>query len=272
MQVRGTVGGMVHGAGVMDTQLRTVGPEVHPEVAAAPLPEGVMLTHVPHDGAVMSVTLSAAAEVPFELSRPARRIPGYRHQRNMPGWWWSSSTRSHVVYESWLERHQLIELDRRPGICGISGQPFALSWTGELRRERHVPDFFARSADGSAMVIDCRPLERADEKFYFVAAITKSICQELNWEYHLAGAPDPTRAANLRWLAGYRRNHAVDSTVAEVLLEVSANPVELVVAANAAGDPVLVLATLFTLLWSGALTCDLDMPLTDHTMIWAARG
>lgn len=127
LQVRGTVGGMVHGAGVMKTQLRAAEAEVHPEVAAARLPEGVVLTHVPPDGVATSVTLWAAAEVPFELSQPARRIPGYRHQRNMPGWWWSSSTRSHVVYESWLERHQLIELDRQPGVCGISGQPFTLS-------------------------------------------------------------------------------------------------------------------------------------------------
>lgn len=88
----------------------------------------------------------------------------------------------------------------------------------------------------------------------------------------MAGAPDPTRAANLRWLAGYRRNHALDSSVAEVLLEISASPVELVVAANAAGDPLLARATLFALLWSGMLTCDLDMPLSDHTMVWAARG
>ncbi len=81
--------------------------EVDPEVRATDLPEGVMLTRVPLDGVTVSVALSAAAELPFESSQPARRIPDYRHQRNMPGWWWSSSTRSHVVYESWLERHQL---------------------------------------------------------------------------------------------------------------------------------------------------------------------
>ena len=262
----------MHGAGVITRQVRAREVEVHPEVRATDLPEGVMLTHVPLDGVAVSVALSTAAEVPFELSQPARRIPGYRDQRNMPGWWWSSSTRSHVVYESWLERHQLLELDRRPGVCGISGQPFSLSWIGELRRERHVPDFFVRSVDGSVMVLDCRPVGRADARFYAVAAITKSVCEELSWDYRLAGAPDPTRAANLRWLAGYRRPYALDSSVAELLVTVSAAPVELLIAANAVGEPVLVLPTLFALLWSGTLVCDLGVPLTDHTMIWSAHG
>jgi hypothetical protein len=54
----------------------------------------------------------------------AARIRG---QRNFPGWWWSATTRSHVVYESWLGRHHLIEADHDDRVTGIAGRPFELT-------------------------------------------------------------------------------------------------------------------------------------------------
>jgi len=161
----------------------------HRAVGVAALPSGVTVVHVPAGGGRAAVRLPEAGAVPFELSGPARRIPGYRGQRNLPGWWWSSSTRGHVVYESWLERHNLMEFDRLPQVVGISGQPFAVSWTGDLRRERHIPDLFVRFADGGGVVVDCRPVARADENFYRVAAISRAICEEVGWEYRLAAHP-----------------------------------------------------------------------------------
>ena len=58
-------------------------------------------------------------------------------------------------------------------MVGISGQPFALSWACRVRRERHIPDLFVRFADGGGQVVECRPVERADEKFHRVAALTR---------------------------------------------------------------------------------------------------
>ena len=59
-------------------------------------------------------------------------------------------------YESWLERDHLTWLDWDRAVIGIASQPFRLSWTGDEGQVRwHVPDFFARRADGSAVVIDC---------------------------------------------------------------------------------------------------------------------
>lgn len=216
--------------------------------------------------------LAEAAEVPFELSRPARRIPGFRGQRNLPGWWWSATTRGHVVYESWLERHHLVVFDRSPEVIGISGQPFVLSWTGGVRRERHIPDLFVRFADGGGLVVDCRPVDRADEKFHRVAALTMAVCVEVGWEYRLAGEPDAVLAANLTWLAGYRRPYVADEQTAGLLLEATVDPVPLLPTAAAVGDPMRVLPVLFHLLWAGRLVCDLSRPLADHTMIWRDRG
>ena len=52
-------------------------------------------------------------------------------------------------------------LDFDPVVTGIASQPFWLRWTGEGGgRVSHAPDYFARRADGSAVVVDCRPAER----------------------------------------------------------------------------------------------------------------
>ena len=159
-------------------------------------------------------------------------------------------------------------LDRLPEVVGISGQPFSVSWSGESRRERHVPDFFVRFADGGALVVDCRPVARADADFYRVAAVSWAIFAELGWSYQLAGEPDPVLAANLTWLAGYRRPYVLNEPTAAAVLSGCVDPVPLVDAAGAVGDPVAVLPTVFHLLWTGRLCCDLDEPLTDHSMVW----
>jgi len=257
---------------VITTQPRSTRLAAHPDPSPAALPSDVVLTHVPPDGRRASVVLAEAGGVAFEWSGPARRIPGHRGQRNMPGWWWSSSTRGHVVYESWLERHHLMAFDRLPQVVGISGQPFAVSWTGDLRRERHIPDLFVRFADGGGVVVDCRPVARADENFYRVAAISRAICEEVGWEYRLAAEPDPVLAANLTWLAGYRRPYVLDERTAVLLLEATADPAPLLPSASAIGEPMAVLPTLFHLLWTGRMACDLGRPLADHTMIWRDRG
>ncbi|MDQ2845124.1 MAG: TnsA-like heteromeric transposase endonuclease subunit [Actinomycetota bacterium] len=230
------------------------------------------MIHAPVAGQLASVGLGDCAAVAFELSQPARKIRAYRGQRNMPGWWWSSTTGGHVVYQSWLERHHLMEFDRLPQVVGISGQPFALSWTDALRRHQHIPGLFVRFADGSAVVVDCRPIAGADEKFHGVAAVTRAICDQIGWEYRLAGEPTPTRAANLTWLAGYRRSCAGGEQTVGSLTQIASEPVPLLQGAEAVGDPVVVLPTVFHLLWTGVLRCDLDLPLTDHTMMWTERG
>src|SRR6266540_950421 len=96
-------------------------------------------------------------------------------------------------------------LDFDPTVVGIASQPFWLSWaSAEGRVRSHVPDYFARRADGSAVVVDCRPVERRPVRDLAAFDAMRRACEVLGWEYRLVGAPDPIVAANLRWLAGYR--------------------------------------------------------------------
>jgi hypothetical protein len=54
----------------------------------------------------------------------------------------------------------VIRLDFDPGVVAIASQPFWLSWHDGNRRRRHAPDYFARLADGTGLVIGCRPQNR----------------------------------------------------------------------------------------------------------------
>ena len=88
-------------------------------------------------------------------------------------------------------------------MTGIASQPFWLRWTGDAGgRVSHAPDYFARRADGSAVVVDCRPAERRKPRDIEKFEATARACELAGWEYRLAGATDPVVTANLRWLAG----------------------------------------------------------------------
>ena len=149
-------------------------------------------------------------------------------------------------------------LDFDPAAVAFSSQPFRLllGRPGE-RVLRHVPDFFARQRDGSAVVIDVRPDDRVGPKDAAVFAATASVCASAGWSYRRVGALGLVLAANLRWLAGYRHPRCLRSDLAARLREVFAAPGPLLPGARAAGDPVVVLPVLFHLLWCGVLAADL---------------
>ena len=158
------------------------------------------------DGTVRREPLSRCWSVAFERVRPVRGFPSFRGQRNRPGLWWFSRTGEHVGHESWLERDRLMALDADPGVVAVAAQPMWLHWTdtGSGRAKRHAPDYFARRADGTGVVIDVRPEQRIRDKDAAVFAATARFCAQVGWEYQRVGELDPVRTANLRWLAGYR--------------------------------------------------------------------
>ena len=186
--------------------------------------------------------LAEATGVPFEQAMPVRRFTAHRGQRHLSGLWWSATTGGHVGFESWLERDHLLALDFDPAVTGIASQPFWLHWTsGGGGRVSHAPDYFARRAYGSAVVVDCRPAERRKRADMEKFGATAKACALAGWEYELRGAPDPVVTANLRWLAGYRHPRHRVPGMAAVLREAFAAPAPLMSGASAAGDPVATL-------------------------------
>ena len=163
-------------------QVHAAGPRL-PVVTPCELPDGIQLVYADDRGARQVVAVDDAGLIDFGRTRPFRKPLAYRGQRNFPGWWWSATTRSHVVYESWLERHHIIEADRDARIAGIAGKPFALTWPLKKRSVRHVPDLFCQTFDGRGIVTYCRPARRTDEDFRYKCAVTAAACQAAGWEF-----------------------------------------------------------------------------------------
>jgi hypothetical protein len=215
--------------------------------------------------------LAEVAEVGFEAVAAVRDFPSYRGQRHFPGWYYAATLDAHVGFESWLERDHAILLDFDPQVVGFASQPFWLTWRDARGRERsHAPDFFARLAGGTGLVVDCRPVGRRDERSLESFAVMRHACEAAGWAYRLVGELDPVRAANLRWLAGYRhRRYGEPSGAAEAVAAAFTVPGPLVAQAASAGDPIEVLPRVFHLLWRGRLAADLSRPLSDRTLVSA---
>jgi hypothetical protein len=136
-----------------------------------------------------------------------------------------------------------------------------------------MPRTTSRRADGTGVVIDVRPRQRIGDKDAAVFAATARFCAQVGWEYQLAGELDPVRAANLRWLAGYRHPRYAQPALMARLRDVFAAPAPLLAGAAAAGDPVAVLPVLFGMLWRSELAAELDTcRLAPATMVRAAAG
>jgi len=234
---------------------------------------GVEVTFVEDGGDERRGTLRQMCYVRFESVRPVRAFPSFAGQRSYSGGWWCATTETHVGFESWLERDHVMLLDFDPLVVGLSSQPFWLSWPAGSRRRRHAPDFFARLADGSGVVVDVRPDERIAPEDTEVFAVTAEACESVGWQYRRVGAVDPVLVANVRWLAAYRHRRCLNLAHANALDEVFAVSRPLADGVAAVGDRLVVLPTLFHLLWTGVLRADLrTSPLGGATIIATARG
>ncbi|ALL85965.1 TnsA endonuclease (plasmid) [Pseudonocardia sp. EC080619-01] len=198
-----------------------------------------------------------------------RGFPSFRGQRNWPGLWWFASTGEHVGFESWVERDRVMAFDADPDIVGIASQPMWLSWAdaGTGGSVRHAPDYFARRADGTGVLVDVRPNDRIDDRDAAVFAATARVCARVGWDYLRVGELDPVWAANLRWLAGYRHPRTARPAVAARLREVFAASAPLLAGAAKAGDRIATLPVLFGMLWRGELTAQVQTTRLGPTTI-----
>jgi hypothetical protein len=95
----------------------------------------------------------------------------------------------------------------------------------------------------------------------------------VGWGYRRVGALDPVLAANVRWLAGYRHPRCLRAEHRARLLEVFTRPAPLLAGAEAVGDRIAVLPSLFHLMWTGALAADLaSAPLDGSSRVSVGGG
>ncbi len=193
---------------------------------------------------------------PFERAVPVRSFPSFRGQVSFPGLYYAATMDAHVGFESWLERDVAMMLDFDPEVVTFSSQPFWLIWAQDGEQRRHVPDYFARLADGTGVVIDVRPDDRIERRDAEAFAATERACREAGWVFRRTAGPGAVLAANVRWLAGYRHRRCYRGEVAGLVAGVFAEPKPLMAGAREAGDPLGVLPVLYHLLWKQVLSAD----------------
>jgi hypothetical protein len=226
------------------------------------------------DGGRCRAGLADCGEVRFEDAVPVRPFRWSRGQRHFPGWWWLATTGRHVGYESWLERDHLMLLDFDPAVTAVASQPFWLHWEDGQRSRRHAPDFFARLADGTGVVIDVRADDRIEPEDAEAFGVTARACEAAGWQFRRVGVVDPVLAANVRWLSRYRHTRCAGRTgVAYALRQAFAVPAPLLAGAAGAGDSLAVLPVLFHLIWRRELAVDLASgPLGPSSTVRVAAG
>ena len=197
----------------------------------------------------------------FEDALPVRSFQ-FERAAHFAGWWYFATTGTHVGFESWLERDHLYADGLRPGRRGGRSQPFWLRWQDEDgRARRHAPDYFARRADGSGVVVDVRPDDR-------IPAEGRGGVRGDGGGLRAGGLGVPP--------GGDDRPGAAGERAVAVALPASAVPpgtggggaaggvrgraMPLLAGAALAGDPVAVLPVAYHLLWRRELACDLSVP------------
>ncbi len=91
-------------------------------------------------------------------------------------------------------------------------------------------------------------------------AATAVMARQAGWAYDRLRELPAVRAANLRWLAGYRHRRYARTAVMAALEEVFAEPGPLPDGAAQVGDPVAVRPVLFAMLWRGQAGCRSGQP------------
>lgn len=196
------------------------------------------------------------------------RVPRrYKNQRNYQSRYYFSGTREHVWCESLLERQMLEQLDFRQDIVAIASQPMQMRFADGTK---HVPDFFALHADGRQVLYDVKPLSRVNEKAVTQFANTKATCRVIGWDYEVLTEREPQYTLNVHWLAHFKHTGFYPGTATEDRLRTSlARSLRFIDACDVLGRPTLPEArsAMYHLLWIGAATIDLTLPMTDFTMV-----
>ncbi|WP_460771525.1 TnsA-like heteromeric transposase endonuclease subunit [Mariniluteicoccus flavus] len=217
------------------------------------------------------IDLVDAATTRFEELPAYREIVGFKGQRNYTGLWWFATSRTHVPYESWVERDYVMVLDRSPDVVAVRSQPFGLAVTLAASPKWHVPDYFVRLSDGGCRVVDVRPKSLITSEDQRTFDATGQLYKMVGWDYEVVGDLSPVLRSNLRWIAAYRhpRNansgvswDALRSAVAERgRVRLSTLPQLLDV------SPMALLPHVYYRLWTGDLSVDIARLLSLRSFV-----
>lgn len=206
-----------------------------------------------------------------EQLNPWRAPACFKGQVNMPGYFWVSQTKQLVFYESRLEMAALKQMDFEEDITYALAQPFHLAFVASGRRANHVPDFFIWRKGSRPLLVNVKPrkyMEKPHNQAAFAAC--RELAAHLRIESRVVCEPDPIYFANVRWLAGFRRQPYLFDEIAPALLRrLASGPMEFGVWVRMPFEEALVRPVAFHLLWNRFVEFDTSDLLTDRTLVKA---
>ncbi|MFJ4175263.1 TnsA-like heteromeric transposase endonuclease subunit [Microbacterium sp. NPDC089696] len=196
---------------------------------------------------------------------PIRVGNAYPHQRNYHGYYWMSAVAKHVWHESLLERSSLMWLDHTSDIVAIASQPMLLVNGNDVW---HYPDFIALDAHGIQTVYDVKPYGRLTAKALAQFEWTREVCKTVGWNYRILTELPHQHHVNLTWLAQFRRpGHHPGADAEESLLadlQPDSTVGDAITLITAKSTP-LARSHVFHLIWTGALSIDMNALLSNST-------
>ncbi|MBX3141752.1 MAG: TnsA-like heteromeric transposase endonuclease subunit, partial [Trueperaceae bacterium] len=203
-----------------------------------------------------------------------RKIPAYKGQGHLPGFYWFSGINQLVPYESRLEMFTLMGFDFDGGVIGVLAQPLMLHFERGGQAFRHVPDFLVWREGGGVTVVDVKRAEQAGASRNRRAfESTEVACQHLGWGFEVRTEPDDTHLANMKWLAGYRRRPPRFEAAARELIGCCADGAVSVRHLLAEMErPLLARPTLFHLLWKKVLRFDMTAVLDERSLVYLSTS
>jgi hypothetical protein len=206
--------------------------------------------------------------------QPWRKFAWYLGQRNYSGVYWSATERKMVGYESRLELAHLILADFDPAVKRIASQPFHLVFDVGGRKVHRTPDYLFLLENG-ARVVDVKPAERLlNEKIRELLELTRLVVESARIDYEVAVEPDEVFFANVRFLAGYRRDWLVEESLLNEISCAAADKDDITIrelAAAVCRPKHTVLPGIFHLMWRHRLEADLTRVLSGSSVLQARR-
>lgn len=230
---------------------------------------------IEYRSAEVGVCARPAGRLPLAVlftAAPWRTFRWYQGQRHYSGLYWAATESSHVAYESRLELSALLMADFDLSVHRIKSQPFRLVAFVNGRTHRHVPDYLL-GTDSGPMVVDVVRGERVDQpKIAMLCAWTKRVVESLSWRYEVVSEQPTVRLANVRFLAGCRRERFINGIVLSHLRSYVAD-----LDGMRIGDALhryssnfpepLVRSALMHMLWRQELIIDLSQQLRPSTVL-----
>jgi len=225
--------------------------------------------YVSSDGEERSTTVGEVRLSSVVQGLPVRPIRSFAGQKHYPGLFWSVTTRTHLNYESLLERDRLLMADFDPEVIGIATQPLWLLGDDDGAARRHVPDLLLSRNDGSFVVVDVKPADLvAHPKVEAVFGWTSRVCASQSWRYEVWTGADPIVLANVRQISAGRRSEFVDETTVAAVRSAIRPGLTFGQLESATKIPRWAARrAVLQLLWHHELRTDLTLPLSSNSIV-----